>query len=331
MRIFLAGDHLTGTGPANVTKYYIDNLPEGTLYQKKTSKLARVPEIIVNTLKCDVAVYSGYSKQNILGMKIAHILKKPTAYLMHGCVEYENAINLEPDEEMCKVERKTMELSKKVLAVSPSFALWLKENYPEYADKIDSMANGIDESLRREATYSNGTRDKHMIFTIGGGMPRKRIKYICEAVKLLIDEYDKDLKLYVVGNVGADSDVINSYPFVINEGLVPFERTKELFKKAGLFVQNSCFETFGLAPLEAIASGCSTLVSKQAGALCVLKDISCDDVINDVEDVRQIADKMRNLLNNPNNDRLIDNVDWESYSWEQRTKELVKKLENLLQ
>ena len=39
------------------------------------------------------------------------MLKKPSAYIMHGCVEYENAINLEPDERMNLVERQTMELT----------------------------------------------------------------------------------------------------------------------------------------------------------------------------------------------------------------------------
>ena len=59
MRIFLAGDQYSGTGPANVTKYYIDNLPAGTLYQKRRSKIARVPEILINTMRADVVVYSG--------------------------------------------------------------------------------------------------------------------------------------------------------------------------------------------------------------------------------------------------------------------------------
>lgn len=330
MKIFLAGDHLTGTGPSNVTQYYIDNLPAGTLYQKKTSKIARVPEIIINTLKSDVVVYSGYSKQNILGMKIAKLLKKPSAYLMHGCVEYENSINLVPDEEMCRVERKTLDLADCVMAVSPSFCEWLKEQYPQHKDKIVSLANGIDTSLCKSQGLKQIQRDPHMIISIGGGMPRKKIKHICKAVEILRDEYDSELRLYVIGDVGADTEEINSYPFVTNEGIVKFDRTKELLAKASLFVQNSCFETFGLAPVEALASGCSVLLSKEIGALCIFDKVSEKEIINDYSDEREIADKMKAILENPNNDRLYGNVDWETYSWEQRTKEMIKQLEKLL-
>ena len=174
MRIFLAGDHVTGTGPANVTKNYIRNLPSGTLYQKRRNKPARAVEILINTIRADVVVYSGYSKQNILGLKLARIMKRPSAYIMHGCVEYENEINLEPDDEMKATERMTLELADLILAVSESFSSWLRDYYPMYADKIDSLPNGIDTRLSQNAYRRDP--DRHLIFTIGGGMPRKRIR-----------------------------------------------------------------------------------------------------------------------------------------------------------
>lgn len=330
MRIFLAGDHLTGTGPANVTKYYIENLPKNTLFQKQTSKFARVPEMIINTIRSDVVVYSGYSRQNLLGIRLAHIFHKPFAYLMHGCVEFENEINHEEDAQMSWVERKTIEEADMVMAVSPSFAKWLKEYYPQNAGKIYSLPNGIDAELKKLREVEDVSRDVHMIFTIGGGMPRKKIKHICEAVELLRKEYDKDLKLYVVGNTGADTDKINSYDCLVNEGLVPFERTKELLAKASVFVQNSCFETFGLAPVEAVAAGCSLLCSKEIGALCVFREVEEADVIANYEDSREIADKIKKLLISSNNDRLSSMVDWELYSWEERTKEMERLLKQLL-
>ena len=54
MRIFLVGDSYGGTGLANVTKYYIEYLPKGTLYQKNRSKVMRVPELFVKIAKADV-------------------------------------------------------------------------------------------------------------------------------------------------------------------------------------------------------------------------------------------------------------------------------------
>lgn len=340
MRIFFAGDAVTGTGPANVTKYYIENLPVGTLHQKMTSKIARVPEIIINTIRADVTVYSGYSKQNILGMKVAKFFGKPTAYLMHGCVEYENEINLEPDDEMCKVERKVMELADRIYAVSPGFAGWLREHYEEYADKIDYIPNGIDDTLIADSAgkaacsslddyYRN--RDRHKIMSIGGGMPRKRIVNLCKAVAQLREDYDSELTLVVIGAKGADSDSIESFDFVDNKGLVSFEESTSLLRSVGLFVQNSCFETFGLAPIEAICCGCSTLCSAHVGALCLIDGLDDSDVIENCDDVAEIAQKIRHLIDNPNYERLSNGIDWENNSWAVRSKIMIEKLSELVQ
>ena len=329
MRIFLAGDAVTGTGPANVTKYYIENLPAGTLYQKRRNKPMRAIEILINTLRADVVVYSGYSKQNILGLNIAHLLKKPSAYIMHGCVEYENGINLEPDETMNAVERRTLELADLIIAVSESFACWLKEHYPMHADKIDFVSNGIDASLLK-VRPGDGERDPHMILSVGGGMPRKKIVHLCAAVKKLRDSYDNSLYLCVVGDKGADSDAIDAYDFVENRGIVPFEETVSLYRRSALFVQNSCFETFGLAPLEALSCGCSVLCSRHVGALGLIKDLKSTDVIDNFDDPDEIAEKIRFNLENPNAERLIACIDGESCSWKAKSDALTLKLSKLV-
>ena len=329
MRIFLAGDHYSGTGPANVTKYYIDNLPEGTLYQKRRGKIARIPEIILNTIRADVVVYSGYSKQNILGLKAAKILKKPSAYIMHGCVEHENGINLEPDEVMNRIERQTLELADLVIAVSEKFCRWLKDYYPMYAGKFDHVTNGIDTALLQNDAKRTD-RDRHMIFSIGGGMPRKKIKYICAAVEKLRREYDPELFLCVIGDRGADSAELDSYDHVDNRGIVPFEEGVRLFEEAALFVQNSCFETFGLAPVEALSCGCSVLCSDAVGALDLIGDLREEDVIRHYDDPEEIADKIRHLLDEPNAERLASSVEWEKHSWKTQSMALSAKLSELV-
>ena len=329
MRIFLAGDAVSGTGPANVTKYYIQNLPDGTLYLKRRSKILRAAEIVINTLRADVVVYSGYSKQNILGLNLAKKLKKPSAYIMHGCVEYENEINLEPDEKMNEVERKTLGLADLVIAVSENFCNWLKEYYPEYSDKFDHVSNGIDTDLIHTASERE-EYDRHMIFSIGGGMPRKKIKHICEAVEKLRNGYDPEMYLTVIGDKGADSAEIGSYDFVDNRGIVTFEEGVVLFKRAALFVQNSCFETFGLAPIEALVCGCPILCSRQVGALSLIKDLHDTDVIENYDDPDEIAEKIRVTLENSNAKRLIADLEWESNSWKARSRALTSKLSKLV-
>lgn len=338
MRIFLAGDWRTGTGPANVTKYYINNLPEGTMYQKFVLKSARAAEILFKTIRSDVVIYSGYSKQNVLGMEMAKRFNKPSIYLMHGCVEYENEINLVPDEEMKRVERKTLEMADLILAVSEKFEKWLKDYYPEHADKISHVTNGIDVDLIQETreravgkSFSEQFRDPSMIFTIGGGMPRKKIKHICEAIELLHKRGASNLYLTVIGDYGKDSEIIDNYGFVKNLGIVSFSEAKELFLKASVFIQNSCFETFGLAPVEAVASGCSVLLSQEVGALELFKSVTPSDIIERYDNPKEIADKIENLIREPNADRMLSDFRWELDSWSQRSANLEQKARELLE
>lgn len=329
MRIFLAGDAVTGTGPANVTKYYIENLPAGTLYQKRRNKAMRACEIFVNTIRSDVVVYSGYSKQNILGLRLAKLFKRPSAYIMHGCVEYENGINREPDETMNAVERATLDMADLIIAVSESFAKWLRNYYPMHADKIDHVTNGIDLSLKESITDAHD-KDPHMILSVGGGMPRKKIVHICEAVQKLREEYDDKLYLCVIGDTGADSDRINSYDFVRNKGIVPFDEGRRLYARAALFVQNSSFETFGLAPVEALFCGCPILCSSHVGALDLISTIKCTDVIDKYDDPDEIAEKIRYNLANDNAARLLAGIDGESCSWKTVSDTLISKLSKLV-
>ncbi len=331
MRVFVVGDYRTGTGPANVTKEYLLRFPENTGRLIFKSKPMRALEIIFKMPFCSVVLISGYSKQNLLTLRWAGFCRKPCAYLMHGCVDHENSINECVDEEMSRVEKATMEMSDGIYAVSDHFAQWLKTNYPEYSDKISAAVNGVDTRLLENlGGFNIGGRDRNMIFTIGGGMPRKKIRHICGAVDLMNKRAkEQRYKLVVIGDRGKDDEVISSYPFVENMGLVDANITRGLFREAALFVQNSCFETFGLAPMEALVNGCSVLMSKETGALELFRGLEDGDIINNWYDEEEIAYKMEKLLEKGNAARLAASFDKESSSWEERTKELWKKLAEL--
>ncbi|MCR5507520.1 MAG: glycosyltransferase family 4 protein [Lachnospiraceae bacterium] len=329
MRVFVIGDYRTGSGPANVTKEYLLRLPKDTKRLIFSSKIMRALEIIFKMPFCDVALFSGYSGQNILGLKWAKRLKKPGVYLMHGCVEHENAINECISAKMNETERKTMELSTAIFAVSARFASWLKTYYPEYADKIDTALNGVDTGalalIRKQGGF--GRRKDGMILTVGGGMPRKKIKHICGAIEILnrmagTEKYT----LTVVGEPGHDDEKIASYPFVRNLGHVRASEVRKLYREASLFVQNSCFETFGLAPMEALMNGCSVLMSHEVGALELFYDVNDGDIINNWYDETEIAGKIEALNARGNAARLLKALDSRSISWDARTMELWNKL-----
>lgn len=343
MRVFIVGDHRTGTGPANVTKEYIRCFPKGTLYQKMTGKITRVPELFIKTLMCDCILFSGYSAQNVLCLKFAKAFHKKTAYLVHGAITHENSINGADNQRMSEVEEETLLKTDLLLGVSEKFAGWLKGQYPQYTNKIDFVTNGVDfEYLRSLANEysSNGLdnsknsikRNPLKILSVGGGMPRKKIIHICEAIEL----YNKarpdneKLSLSVIGAEGKDTDDIKKYPFVDYLGMVSPQRKEELYRECGLFIQNSCFETFGLAVFEALMSGCSILTSQVAGALDLLKDADERDIIYNYEDKEEIANKIGGLVIAPNCDRLKSMIDEKNATWEARSEELLVKLNKLV-
>lgn len=330
MRIFVVGDYKTGTGPANVTKEYLKRLKKGTLYQKFNLKPLRAAEIFIKSLFCDCILMSGYSAQNLLCIKAAKILKKKTAYIVHGAITYENEINKEENANMSSIEEKTLEGADMLIAVSEKFSEWLIEHYPNYANKIDYVTNGVDfEVIRKSAQLKDSIkRNSSQVMSIGGGMPRKAILQICHAIEILNKE-GLNLKLIVIGKDGYDTEMINGFSFVENRGLVSNEEKTRLFYESELFIQNSLFETFGLAPVEALSCGVSILTSKAAGVLDILDGVTETDIISNPNDTFELAGKIKNLLLNPNSERLLNCIDEKSDSWEKRTEELENKLKQL--
>ncbi|MCR4892651.1 MAG: glycosyltransferase family 4 protein [Lachnospiraceae bacterium] len=330
--LFIVGDYRTGTGPANVTRDLIRSLPKGTLFLRARGKAARAAELFQKMPKANVAVFSGFSRQNLLGMKLARRLGIPSIYLMHGCVEYENRINRVPDKAMARDERRMMALCDRILAVSDWFEGWLRCHYPDYKEKIYHLTNGIDwktfsscptgEKGVGSRSRSMAASSKPSILTVGGGMPRKRIYRICQAIDILRREGMTDLTLTLVGDRGADTERIHRYPFVRDLGLVDRETMKKLYASHSIFVQNSIFETFGLAPVEALLGGANILLSDCCGVLSVLENVQEGDLIRNPENAREIADKLKGLMKQGNHDRLLAGIDRKTVSIDNRAGEL---------
>ncbi len=314
MKIFVIGDYRSGTGPANATKSLIDALGDVEV-QKHTNKLQRLMELYAKIPKCDVCLLSGHSKQNLHALRIAKKHGKPVFFWMHGCVEHENAINKVPNEDMNLVERAVLAGSDKILAVSEKFADWLKENDPECRDRIAVLPNGIDSVSTSAAPVDDPARNRNLV-SVGGGMIRKRIVKICEAIEILNREA-MGLKLHVFGAFGGDSRAIEAYPFVKDHGVLEQGLVRSFMERSALYIQNSCFETFGLAPLEALDCGCSLLLSKELGALEVFDRgvIGETDLILNCEDPAEIAEKIKGILESPNHDRLSSGINRRAHSW----------------
>lgn len=322
MKIFLAGDFYSGTGPANVTQNLIRTFPDQVTYQHYKSKLLRIPEIIIKTLTCHAVVYSGYSLQNILGIYVAKIFHKPSFYIHHGSIWYENQLNKVENAFMAAQERKILEHADYILAVSNPFKDWMKKQYPEFNDKIYALTNGIDWDTLEKHSASHRQKN-NWILSVGGGTPCKNILSVCHAINLIYTEYPScDIQLVVLGSPGYDSAQINQFPFVKNMGVLEYKKTLNLMRQSKLFIQNSRFETFGLASIEALISGCSLLLSKNVGALSIIEQAQSCDIIEDTDNIVELKNKIIYSLNHSNQERLLSSIDRKKTSCEARGREL---------
>lgn len=330
MKIFLAGDYYSETGPSNATKTLLQALPQDTLYQKMHNKFLRIPEIIWKTFLSDVIIYSGASFQAVLGITVARLLRKPTFYIMHGSIAYESSINHDLNKKLLSIENFILKHIDYILAVSIPFENWLKERYPEYTPKIYHLINAIDWNLIKAPAIIL-PRNGNQIMSVGGGMPRKNILSLCKAIEILYQrDPDCKIRLIVAGAGGIDLPAIKAYSFVDYIGLVSHEEVLSYMKQSALYIQNSVFETFGLAPFEALLCGCNLLLSCHTGAISILSGINDNDIIHDPYDINEISNKIEILLRDNNHDCLLSSINFETSSPQYRAQELLDLIYTLI-
>lgn len=324
LKNLIIGDFTSNTGPAIVNKNIDQVMGRQNEYSVATKKWHRFLELIIKIPRANVVIFSGISLAVPIGIKWCKIWKKPSMYIMHGYLQKENSINGVVDLKFNQCEQYILAHVDKIICVSERFSTYLKQELPEYTEKITYVNNGIDwkdfEFTPISAIHGNEFR----IISMGGGMKRKNNLAICKAIDLLQKRGFSTIKYIVIGNDFTDKEAISHYPFVAYIDYLPHEKILELLSTADLYIQNSYFETFGLAIVEALMRGCNLLISKNVGALSVINHCLETDIINDVEDTEEIAYKIWFNLNHPNNKRLIESINQECTSWENSCRELTK-------
>lgn len=125
------------------------------------------------------------------------------------------------------------------------------------------VPNGVDvdafAGLQRRVRGTSGPR----LITVGGLYAEKKgIAYLLDALRLLIAK-DPDATLAIVGD-GPDRQMLESMAVGLPvKFLGGCSRTEviELMQQADLFVAPSLLETFGIAPLEALAAGLAVVAT----------------------------------------------------------------------
>lgn len=142
-----------------------------------------------------------------------------------------------------------------------------------------------------------GVAKNKYILAVSSLDPRKNFKRLIEAYSLL----QTDIPLVIVGAEGKvfakekPMQLLNNEKDLIFTGYINDNDLFALYKFAAFFVYPSLYEGFGIPPLEAMASGCATIVSNISSLPEVCGNAS---LYVDPESVESIKQALLMLLNN---------------------------------
>lgn len=331
-RIFLVGDFKTNTGPAIANKalkkalIQKDTMGVSIEFSGAKSRIGRVLEVLLATIKSDMVCYCGFSGLNAFGVRIAKLFKKKSAYLMHGYVELESKLNgFEVKPRRIEAERYILKNADVLICVSNLLATEVKKRFSKRKN-VYVVYDIVEPPIRKRSVR----RNRFQIMTTGGGMLRKNNLIVCEAIKKLnkVLPGNKKIEFVITGKSYGLRRELKKYGFVKYMGEASHEKCLELMDESAIYVQNSLFETFGLAVIEAAGCGCDLLISANIGAREVIKNKSNESIILDCRNVDEISHKILRLVKNDKDTRL--SVDWEKISSSSVRSDFINIVEDVL-
>ncbi len=314
-KVYFHGDYRTFAGPSNANRYILESSDGKFVYQKAKNKYIKRLEYILKIIFSDVTIFAGGDVYASVGIKLAKKLGKKTAYLMHGCYFYECGINgVIPEERFLQSEKFILENVDLIICVSEIYAGWVKNYFPHLKCKITFANSGINVFEKKKLKpYEERTIS---VAAAGGDLPQKNNEKICKAL------FEENIVLNIYGKKKEESKS-EFYKGELKQDLF----FKEL-ENTKLFVVNSSVESFSLAAADALERGCSILVSKNSGIRSVLK-LEDTDIIFDIDNENEIAEKVKYLLSKPNNERIVSSIDFEESSWKKTAENIYNKVQNL--
>lgn len=168
---------------------------------------------------------------------------------------------------------------------------------PEYVDKTFVASSGVDLDVSPFAFLKFGS-SATKVLSCANLIKRKNIDKLILAMKDL-----RDFELTIIGDgkeLGNLKKLAKNYNFKVNfTGRLPHDKVLEEMKKSDVFILPSVNETFGMVYLEAMASGCITVCTKDDGVDGIIKDgengFLCEANSKDITKVLLKIKKLENI------------------------------------
>src|SRR6202035_3009846 len=198
--------------------------------------------------------------------------------------------------------------ARRIVAVSRATAADLRFHFPECADRVRIVYEGVDPAFRPAGAgevaairADLGCPDGYLLH-VGTLEPRKNVGILLDAWEALRRDDRATPPLVLAGGPGWRSRRLRARieslgPLGLKaQGRVGGAALVRLFQGAKVFVFPSLYEGFGLPPLEAMACGIPTVVSDVSSLPEVVGDAAS---IVDPADAGALAAAIRELLGDP--------------------------------
>lgn len=317
---WLRQSELFGGAEKNLKQVYSENLIEEVyLYAQ------RVANLFSNG---DFDVIHAHDWTTIpAALLLKKITGKPVVLHVH-ITEYDKTGGLGYNPDIYKIEKEGVNGADILIAISHWIENRLLHQYGADPSKIRIVHNGgsgdLVPTLVKDEIKKNGEK---LVLYAGRITMQKGIEFFIKAAKQVL-EYEPNTKFVIAGSgdllpkmidLAADLNIGKNILFY---GFYTREEANRLFSSADVFVMPSVSEPFGIVPLEAVAKGTPTIISKQSGISEVL-----DNTFKvDFWDVEEIAHKIITLLRyKPLNDHMRESAHYEleKFSWNKPVEKIV--------
>jgi glycosyltransferase involved in cell wall biosynthesis len=145
---------------------------------------------------------------------------------------------------------------------------------PRGVDSVQFSPDRKSDDIRREMHERAGIPDDAIILLYAGRIsPEKNVGLLVDTMKILASDTTRDFRLLVAGD-GPQADWLrdkgnsSAKGKIVLLGHLDKETLSNYYANADVFVHPNPKEPFGIAPLEAMASGAPTVAPNSGGILC---------------------------------------------------------------
>lgn len=272
----------------------------------------------------------------LAGIAAKTVSSRPLILHVHATT-FDQAAGDNIDPSIYEIEQTGFRAADKIVAVSQFTKDLITEKYGISPDRIEVVHNGCDltEPPRYEPTLKElKDQGKKIILYHGRITIQKGIDYFVRAARIVVD-HDPDVVFVVSGKGDMEGQIMRqvgalglSQNFIF-AGALWYEERDRMYQTADLVVMPSVSEPFGLVPLEAVAHGTPSLISKKSGVSEVISHV----LKVDFWDVEEMANKMMAALRYPvMNQQLVKEGRFEikNLSWRRAAQKIVALYRRLL-